>query len=868
MKILKSALALFLTLAVVAFPTACGDGGDDSTSSSKRGSKISREVTTSNTSELTPLSSNLSVLDTQSAIQSSLEISLPSSTVSSSLAQSISSLETINSSQESIISSEQIFSSSSSEQTSSEVSQEQSSETVSVISSASSSSSSSEQSSTDASQEISTEISSEQSTSSIASGVSSVLSSVATTVKPSTVVSTSVSQSVYVEPACAHELAQTNTVNPTTTTNGRREFECTLCQDTFSSVIPKLNSDNYTVTEIEATCESEGVITYSSNIYGTFTTRGEAKLKHSAYRGDCIKCGKTLCNNLDFDQNNAKTVSNVGAGPRMLELQNGDFLVAFDDGTNNLMVTRSSNKGETWSEPYIVDTVDPKCLAANTSLYQFENGDVLCAYRVHGDSGLTGSNEQKYVRKIICAVSKDNGYTWSYHSTIVDVYQMGLSNSKVNSTIESLSSKWVGVYEPCFGEIDGKLTVMYADDFSSKIKQGNNDHGSQLIQSCTWDPVTETWSAPNTCLDGTVKKSVNGYNVISRDGMPVFDELSDGTVVLVTEGTYMNGAGHPFIICLSYSKDKGKTFSTPKAIFIPRKDKAKGAAPYVCVTDDDRLIVSYQTDEDLGNPGYDDPNTPNLNEADAHSIMKVIISDGTPIDKITGPENFLDSVNVFGTPRNYGSSWNGMMLSGDTIYCLTGTDWNMNGGYGIRMQSAKVPAPSDWLQYPSCADEIYTRNGSVSINGNWITTTATNSLATLNTEVYNGTVSVDVVPNTKQDVALIFRANPASSTAKFWETGVSYYLFMVNAGGEVFIAKINNGWTEIITSQRIRNTYDPLKGYSLKVELNNDVITCYLDGEMILSLKDENALGGSTVGIRAAQSGAMFCNLTAKAKSN
>jgi len=459
---------------------------------------------------------------------------------------------------------------------------------------------------------------------------------------------------------------------------------------------------------------------------------------------------------------------------------------------------------------------------------------------------------------------------------------MGLTNSKVNSTIESLTSRWVGVYEPCFGLIDGKLTVMYADDFSSKIKQGSNNHGSQLIQSSTWDPATSTWSAPHTCLDGTVKKSVNGYNVISRDGMPVFDELSDGTVVLVTEGTYMSGAAspntHPFVICLSYSKDHGNTFSTPVAIFIPRKDGAKGAAPYICVTDDDRLVVSYQTDEDLGDPGYDDPSTPNLNEADAQSIMKVMISDGTPVDKITGPENFLDSTIVFGTPRGYGSSWNGMMLanrdrenpdvSDDIIYCLTGTDWNMNGGYGIRMQSAKIPAPSEWLQYPSCASDITVRNGSISTSGNWITTTAANSLATLNTEIYNGTIEVDVVSGVAQDVALIFRAS--SSSEKFWESGSSYYLFMVNSAGEVFIAKIYNRsnapWEEVITSQRIRNTYDPLKGYSLKVELNDDVITCYLDGEMILSLKDDTPFTGTKVGVRAAKSGAMFCNLTAKAK--
>jgi len=703
---------------------------------------------------------------------------------------------------------------------------------------------------------------------------SSLSSTPSQTVVSSKQSSPTISQSsVSVQPACAHALQQTNTVEPTITTDGYREFKCGLCEEKFTSPIPKLTSTNYTVLETEPTCQRDGVITYTSNIYGTFSVVGEPRLQHSVYRGDCIKCGQTLCNNLEFDQNNMSDVSNVGAGPRMLELQNGDFLVAFDDGTNNLMVTRSSDKGKTWSKDYwIVDSVDEKCLAANTSLYQFENGDILCAYRVHGDTGKTGSNEQKYVRKIICAVSKDNGYNWEYHSTIVDVYQMGLTNSKVNSTIESISSKWVGVYEPCFGEIDGKLTVMYADDFSSKIKQGTNDHGSQLIQSCTWDPATSTWSSPNTCLDGTIKKNVNGYNVISRDGMPVFDELSDGTVVLVTEGTYMNAVGHPFIICLSYSKDHGKTFSTPKAIFIPRKDGAKGAAPYVCVTDDDRLIVSYQTDEDTDQPGYDDPSTPNLNEADAYSIMKVIISDGTAIDKITGPENFLDSSIVFGTPRGYGSSWNGMMISNtgnddysdDIIYCLTGTDWNMNGGYGIKMQSSKVPEPTDWLHYPSCASTVTTRNGTATISGNSITTTAANTLITHNTTLYNGTISVDFVPALAQDVALIFRANPASSTAKFWETGVSYYLFMVNAAGEVFIAQINNGWKEIITSQRIRNTYDPTKGYSLKVELNNDVITCYLDGEVILSLKDENALSGTTVGIRAAKSGAIFYNLTAK----
>lgn len=688
--------------------------------------------------------------------------------------------------------------------------------------------------------------------------------------------------SVSIQPACAHTLTQTKTVEPTTTTDGRREFSCTKCQETFTTPIPKLNGTNYKVVETDATCAREGIITYISDAYGSYSVKGGNKLNHSAYKGACIKCGQTLYDNLDFDQNNMINVSNTGAGPRMIILKNGDFLVSFDDGANSVKVVRSKDKGKTWVEETTVITVAQGNLAANTSLYQFENGDILCAYRIHGTTGLTGASEEKYIRKIQCSISSDNGKTWSYHSTIVDVYKIDFptifkvtqpSTSKVNSTIESLSSKWVGVYEPCFGEIDGKLTVMYADDFSSKIKQGNNSHASQLIMSATWDSAQNKWIDTHICLDGTINKSVAGFNRVSRDGMPVFAQLNDakGTVVLVTEGTYMDGADspnrHPFVICLSYSTDKGKTFTTPKVIFIPRQDKAKGAAPYVCVTEDNRLVVSYQTDEDLPSPGYDDPSTPNLNEADAYSVMKVMISDGTPVEKITGPENFLDAINVFGTPKNYGSSWNGMYLSGDTIYCVTGTDWNMNGGYGIKMQSSKIPTYPEWLHYNSCESNLFVRNGGMSVSGNKITTTQANTLVTHTTTLYNGTISVDVVPSVAQDVALIFRASPTSTTQKFWED-VNYYVFMLNFSGEVFISKIAPTWEVVLASQRPTSTYDPTKGYSLKVEINNDVITCYLNDAMILSFKDESLLTGTTVGIRAAKAGAMFWNFTAEPKTN
>ena len=170
--------------------------------------------------------------------------------------------------------------------------------------------------------------------------------------------------------------------------------------------------------------------------------------------------------------------------------------------------------------------------------------------------------------------------------------------------------------------------------------------------------------------------------------MSVFDQLSDGTYVLVIEGTYrrtMQYGNNPFIILLSYSKD-GITWSDPVEVYVPRGNGTKAGAPFLCVTSDDRIIISFQTDEDSYKHGK--------GIGDSVSIMKTIISDGSPIEKLT-KDNFSEAVNVFDLCPGDLSNWNAMYIYNDVLYCVSGirgtTQLNSSKLSGIYMASSKIP---------------------------------------------------------------------------------------------------------------------------------------------------------------------------------
>ena len=162
----------------------------------------------------------------------------------------------------------------------------------------------------------------------------------------------------------------------------------------------------------------------------------------------------------------------------------------------------------------------------------------------------------------------------------------------------------------------------------------------QNIYTQTYDIVNQKWSEERTLImDGSLKKSPTGSGLIkriSKYGMPVATTMRDGTYVLIFEGTYRDydypiltgknlGYYKLFEILMSYSKD-GVHWSNPVEIYVSKNNGTKSRAPFILCTDNNQLIVSFQTDEDFLDFGY---------ESDNYSIMKIMISiPGIPIEKI------------------------------------------------------------------------------------------------------------------------------------------------------------------------------------------------------------------------------------------
>ena len=200
-----------------------------------------------------------------------------------------------------------------------------------------------------------------------------------------------------------------------------------------------------------------------------------------------------------------------------------------------------------------------------------------------------------------------------------------------------------------------------------------NNYRIQNIYSQTFNLSNYKWlNERKLIMDGSLKKSPTNSGLIkriSRDGMPVLTKMKDGTYVLVFEGTYRD-RDYPlltgkylnqhkyFEILLSYSKN-GIIWSNPVEIYISKNNGTKSSAPFILTNENNQLIVSFQTDEDSHNYGFN---------GDSYSIMKVMISKpGIKIENIN-KDSFYDITNCNQTPIGGSSIWNGLMLIGDFLY--------------------------------------------------------------------------------------------------------------------------------------------------------------------------------------------------------
>lgn len=302
-------------------------------------------------------------------------------------------------------------------------------------------------------------------------------------------------------------------------------------------------------------------------------------------------------------------------GPRVIKLSDGSMLCAYNGAT----IARSTNEGLSWS---VIATaaVYPKLGLANPNLYEDNNGDVYLCFRANAQM------TDYYYSSLHCCVSRDRGYTWEELPLICEYKERG-------------------VWEPHLGRLNGVLTVFYANDCLSAVKEPY-----QNIEYLQYNG--EKWVNRTVVLNGATLKS--------RPGMPVWRRLSDGTYFCVIEG-WIPGTNTLHLQYI-YSED-GIKWSQPVSIY-KAKTGALAGNPTFYELPSGQIIISYQTNEDAANPkGSEDRTT------------KTIISNGTDPKKLTAAD-FSTPDEVYATKEGgYQTFWGSVYYSGKYIYVSMQTNY-------------------------------------------------------------------------------------------------------------------------------------------------------------------------------------------------
>ncbi|WP_091222925.1 exo-alpha-sialidase [Paenibacillus sp. BC26] len=325
--------------------------------------------------------------------------------------------------------------------------------------------------------------------------------------------------------------------------------------------------------------------------------------------------------------------------PRLVKLSATDWLVSFDTnvdgGFTKVKVAKSTNAGQSWGAPVVVAS-DAAGDVGNAQMLRLTSGEIWLAYRVVVQSGST-TNTYLKVRK-----STDNGATWS-----------DLSGGQIAS---ATATSFKGLWEPHLGYIGSTIAVMYADDSPAVAGTG----GKQNLYMRTWNG--SAWNSATMVSDGVAAGS--------RDGMPVFAQMSDGRYITVFEASDV--AGYPFVIKYKISNDGLNWSGARQTLYIPTKTGKKAGAPFVVKLGDGRLMTSFQTDEDSANTG------------DNYSSMRTLISSNNG-------STWQYKHNVFPVSDTTSSNWNALMaVDSNTVVAATSANFPSTGIF-LRFGNATTP---------------------------------------------------------------------------------------------------------------------------------------------------------------------------------
>ena len=579
---------------------------------------------------------------------------------------------------------------------------------------------------------------------------------------------------------------------------------------------------------------------------------------HTIYGSKCSVCNKNI-GEFDFHKLGDLYCYGYPRLYRLSEFWNNSWLLGGDNGT--ILCYRSNDEGLSWSEPSKVSNF-PNYFCSNVDFFELPNHDIICSYRALGNPTFNDPNI-KYNRKIFSSLSKDGGRTWEDLGLIIDNFILAkrLGKTKKEAFEAVIHEPNVGFFEPFVQYFNNKITVIYADDFTpmllllaGSIKDSRRE---QSIYSHTYDIEKKKWSKKRKLImNGYIKKSPtkSGLNKkISRDGMPVTDVMKDGTYVMVFEGTYrryyykyFTGGSldeyHPFEIVISYSKN-GENWSNPIEIYHGHNQGSKYSAPFICITETNQLIISFQTDENSVNSGY---------RGDLYSIMKVIISKpGIPIEKINR-DSFFAVSNNNNSPIGGASLWNGMMLIGNILYTCSS---------GHPILYSELPLYDEPNKYNDMLKEKYTiKNGNAEFFGNKIITKGKNNIIINNALKFNSSFNVytNIMPNIIGECGIIFGLIDNKNTFN------NYYAFLINQEGFVlFLKNTNNKLQKLFPiSECIHQNYNKENVYKMNLRFNDfsTEITAFINQIEVFKISDKILLD-SQIGFISSDNGTIFTQL-------
>jgi len=659
---------------------------------------------------------------------------------------------------------------------------------------------------------------------------------------------------------CKHNYYKIKEIDPTEESEGKTSFICGLCGKIKTEEIPKLNDHNYFVQFLKANCEHGNGKRYISkkDKYRIYEKTDNIRENHKIYGSKCNVCNKNIG---EFDFHRLSDLYCYGY-PRLYRLSeywNNTWLLGGDNGT--ILCHRSNDGGLTWSQPSIVSNF-PNHFCSNVDFFELPNHDIICSYRAIGNPSFNDP-DIKYNRKIYSSISEDGGKTWNDLGLIVDNFILAkrLGKTKQEAINAVIHESNVGFFEPFVQYFNNTITVIYADDFTpmllllkDSIKESRDE---QSIYSHTYDKKRKIWSKKRKLImNGYIKKSPtkSGLNKkISRDGMPVTDVMKDGTYVMVFEGTYrrkdykhFTGGRleeyHSFEIVISYSRD-GENWSNPIEIYHGHNNGSKYSAPFICITESNQLIISFQTDENSVNFGF---------KGDLYSIMKVIISKpGIPIDKIDR-DSFFAVNNNNKSPIGGASLWNGMMLIGNTIYTCSS---------GHPILYSELPLYDDPNKYNQLLKNKYIiKGGNASFFGNKIITNEKDNIIINKEFKLNSSINIytNIMPNIIGDCGLIFGFDNYNSDID------NYYYFLINNEGILSLQKKTGNQIKDLFPKNdcIHHNYNKENFYKMNIKYNfssNEIIT-YVNEIEIFKINHKSFLN-SEIGLMSSNNGTIFTQL-------